>query len=606
MCGIAGIVKYAGVGPQELELIKRMNAIQKHRGPDDEGFFEGPHCILGHRRLSIIDLSAAGRQPFASEDGRYQLVYNGEIYNYIELRVELEKLGWNFKTKTDTEVLLKCYQHYGPQCLAMLNGMFAFCVYDTKIDELFLARDHVGIKPLYYSVINKEFYFASEIKALAAIPALSKSVNAQAVFDYFVFNRTDVHDETFLTEVNRIPKGHYAVFSRHGLKLTPWWMPESFLNQRIEAPLEKIIEELNYLMLSSVSLRLRADVATGSCLSGGVDSSILTGILRRQNWVGEDYPTFTVSFPGTPIDETRFVDSLRQKYKFSNYRVTPTAESVYNNLKEYVFANDDPTTDPSFYAQYELMKLAKANGVVVLQDGQGADEVFAGYQYFHGFYLAGLFKGFQTAAFLQEFLATLGRGQGDRFFLTMAYQMMPDTLRKAAVRRTAPFIEGSFFETHYKSSLISQRFFDAPDLNTSLLRHWQYKLEHLLRMEDRNSMAFSLEARLPYLDYRLMEYVLRLDDSLKIRQGETKYIQRKALGQYTVLEILKRKEKFGFEIPTQEWMGTVRWQKQIEGSAAYCQKKFPEVFTANLSTAKLSAETKWKLVQLSTWHQLFN
>jgi len=197
VCGIAGIYRYNRITQPDIELVSALNDIQRHRGPDDEGLFISNSCVLGHRRLAIIDLSSDGHQPFVSDDGRFQIVYNGEIYNYIELREELKKLGWQFRTKTDTEVLLKAYQQFGEGCLPKFNGMFSFAVYDTENKNLFLARDRVGVKPLYYTIIDSGFYFASEIKALCQIPALQLSLNYQSLFDYIVFNRTDIFDETF-------------------------------------------------------------------------------------------------------------------------------------------------------------------------------------------------------------------------------------------------------------------------------------------------------------------------------------------------------------------------------------------------------------------------
>jgi len=269
MCGIAGLVKSDQTNNDDIDLIKKMNQIQRHRGPDDEGLFFDDMCVLGHRRLAIIDLSANGHQPFSSDDQRYQMVYNGEIYNYIELREELEQTGDRFCTQTDTEVLLKAYQRYGKECLSKFNGMFAFAIYDTKEKSLFLGRDRVGIKPLYYTLQGSVLYFASEIKALAAIPSLKTSANHQAIFDYFVFNRTDIFDETFTDEIKRLPKGHYAVFEKGKLQIEQWWNPEDYLHRNQGEGIEQIRNRVEELLVSSVQLRMRSDVTVGSCLSGG-------------------------------------------------------------------------------------------------------------------------------------------------------------------------------------------------------------------------------------------------------------------------------------------------------------------------------------------------
>ena len=275
MCGLAGIFSSEGVAANCIDWVNRMNKIQEHRGPDDVGVYQDNFCILGHRRLSIIDLSADGHQPFQSDDGRFQLVYNGEIYNYIELRDELKLLGWQFRTKTDTEVLLKAYLQYGEKCLSKFNGMFAFAIYDTATQRVFLARDRVGIKPLYYVIVDSILYFASEIKALLSLPILKPSVNHQSLFDYLVFNRTDIYDETFFSEIKRIPKGCFAHMSRDGLHIRMWWNAEDFLKKPEEAlGLSEITNKISAILRSAVKLRMRSDVPVGSCLSGGLDSAV--------------------------------------------------------------------------------------------------------------------------------------------------------------------------------------------------------------------------------------------------------------------------------------------------------------------------------------------
>ena len=359
MCGIAGVYAPSMVSEMDRESIERMNDIQQHRGPDDEGLYCAERCILGHRRLSIIDLSKDGHEPFASDDGRYYLTYNGEIYNYIELREELRTLGWTFRTRTDKEVLLKAYQQFGVDCLSKFNGIFAFAIYDTKQESIFLVRDHFGIKPLYYTAHNSKYYFASEIKALRSLPDLVMTVNEQAVFDFLVFNRTDVFNETFVHEIKRLPKGHYALIDRDGMILTQWWKPEAFEQHRMNGSIQPTIDKVEELFVSAVRFQMRSDVPVGSCLSGGLDSSILTGIIFDHRHATDDFATFTSSFPDHPIDETRYVDCLNKRYPFTNHRTFPTAQSAFDNFHQFVYTIDDPAADASFYSQYEVMHLAR-------------------------------------------------------------------------------------------------------------------------------------------------------------------------------------------------------------------------------------------------------
>jgi len=604
MCGIAGVFSpTAHICDTDIRVVERMNQVLQHRGPDDEGIYHDQNCVLAHRRLAIIDLSKDGHQPFQSDDGRFQLIYNGEIYNYIELREELKKLGWRFKTKTDTEVLLKAYQQYGENCLSKFNGMFAFAIYDSRRNSIFFARDRFGIKPLYYAILGTKCYFASEIKALRAIPKQNLSINFQAVFDYLVFNRTDIYDETFLNGIKRIPKGHYGIFDCEGLCLAQWWNPMSYVKISRQETMDKITQTIEEILISAVKLRMRSDVPVGSCLSGGLDSSILTGILFTHCDVERNYATFTASFPGYSVDETRYVDSLNNKYSFKNYRTYPNADAAYTELQKFIYIIDEPFAGASSYSQYEVMRLAKAHGVTVLLDGQGGDESFAGYQYFHGFYMNGLLQQRELARLASEFWKVVSRRQDRSAYQTFLFQILPDRTKKRLLLEALPYIEPDFFFAHIDKSRIYNEFFDAPDLNTSLVRHFQYKLEHLLRLEDRNSMAFSLEARVPYLDYRFVEYMLSVPGDLKIRSGETKYLQKRAVGKYTVPEILNRKDKIGFGTPMDDWMSTKFWQNLTIENHGHLISSFPKVFKKNTQLPS-SGTIRWKINQLTTWNKI--
>jgi asparagine synthase (glutamine-hydrolysing) len=604
MCGICGAFDPKGLPSGAPELVARFGRIMRHRGPDDEGLYAGSVCALGHRRLSIIDLSRDGHQPFASADGRFQMVYNGEIFNYIELRRELEGLGRTFRTRTDTEVLLAAYLQWGNACLDRFNGMFAFAVHDTAAKSLFLARDRCGVKPLYYAMKDGVLYFASEIKALLAVPGLSRSVNEQSLFDYWVFNRTDVKDETFLTAVRRLPKGGLAVADASGFHVKTWWDPRRFLNAGRDETPEQVAAAVEELLVSAVALRMRSDVPVGSCLSGGLDSSILVGVLFDRLSARKGYPCFTAAYPGHPVDETAYVDELAGRYPFASLRTYPTGGKALSDLEEFVRANDEPTTGPSFYAQYEVMRLARERGVTVLLDGQGGDEDFAGYQYFHGFNLHGLLRRGRYGRFGLELASALWRRQHVSALQTLAFQVLPDGIRKALLLQASPLVDKGFFDAHLGKSLIYNQFFAVSGLNESLCAHFRFKLEHLLRMEDRNSMAFSLEARVPYLDYRLVEYLLGVPEDMKIRLGETKWIQKKALARYTIPSILARKDKLGFATPAAAWMAEPAWKKLTHESLRYLRDVLPGVFNPG-SGAPADAEAAWKVNQLAVWHKAF-
>jgi asparagine synthase (glutamine-hydrolysing) len=579
-----------------------MNEIQKHRGPDDYGIWNDSHCVLGHRRLSIIDLSSNGHQPFLSDDNRYCLTYNGEIYNYLEIREDLKKRGIPFRTNTDTEVLLKAYLAFGKDCLNRFNGMFAFAIYDSLEHSLFLARDRVGVKPLYYRLFDSGIIFSSEIKALrqAGMNRPSVTVNESALFDYLCFNRTDIEDETFIREIRRLTKGHYALFDRNGFKTVNWWNPEDYVNRGVEIPIETIRAKIRETLVSAVTLRMRSDVPVGSCLSGGLDSSILVGILYNHLNPGRTYKTFTAAFPGYRLDETHYVDALNKRYPFQNFRTYPTADNALNSLESFVFANDEPVSSPTFFSQYEVMRLAHEHGVTVLLDGQGGDENFAGYQYFHGFHFYGLYRNRQWGRLAKELWKCIYRKQTREAFETFAFQLLPGPVKKELLLRTLPHIHRDFFYDNIENSIIYSRFFSAENLNQSIVRHFQYKLEHLLRMEDRNSMAFGIEARVPYLDYRLIEYVLGVPEKMKIMQGENKVLQKQAAGDFSIPEIVNRTDKVGFGTPGEEWMETPAWKKVTSENADYVLSSFPGMFRKSMKL-KNNLYDRWKINQLAVW-----
>lgn len=599
MCGICGIFRPHGVTPADLRRVEAMNHLLRHRGPDDAGIFMDAACVLGHRRLSIIDLSADGHQPFASPDGRYQLVFNGELYNYIELRQELAK-DWTFRTKTDTEVLLAAYLTYGPACLNRFNGMFAFAVHDRVAGTLFLARDRFGVKPLYYTARDGAVSFASEVKALLVDPALSRAMDEQALFEFLVFNRTDIEAETFLAEVSRLPKGCYAVADRDGLRVRRWWSPLDHLDARADDSPETARRTVEDLLVSAVELRMRSDVPVGACVSGGLDSSILIGILYDRLGAGPDFQGFSAVFPGLPLDESAYIDALARRYPFASRRTSPDADDALAAAADLAWIFDGPTTGFSFFAQHEVMRLARASGVVVLLNGQGGDEGFAGYQYLHGYSLAGLWHRGRLGELADEMLRVVTRRQERSALETFAYLVLPEALRTRLLLSASAGVGRDFFWRHIHQSPIQQEFFTADSLNLGLARHFQYKLEHLLRTEDRNSMAFSLETRLPYLDYRLVEYLLGLPGGYKLRRGETKLLQKEALGHYTLPEIVDRKDKIGFAAPGAVWMGNPQWRSLVREAHSLLRDRFPHVFTPDAPNPG-KADHCWKLVQTAGW-----
>lgn len=602
MCGIIGCFSKDGIPESVHRLIEELNTLLIHRGPDDGGIEREDLCSLAHRRLSIIDLSAAGHQPFISDDQRYSMLFNGELYNYIELREDLKGQGVTFKSNSDTEVLLKMFERYGEKCLPKLNGMFAFAVYDRHAKRLFLARDRVGIKPLYYTFVDGIFYFSSETKALCKIPGLDRSLNEQALFDYLCFNRTDVAEETFYRSIKKFEKGHFAYIDAAGFRIQKWWDPFDYLVEDGDLDNQQVLNQIDELMVSAVTLRMRSDVPVGSCLSGGLDSSIILGIIQQQKLAQDNYRTFTVSYPGSAVDESSYINSLQQHYNFVNHKCFPNAKTALDNFEKFTYHMDEPCSSPTFYSQFEVMRLAKEHRTTVLLDGQGGDEVFAGYQYFHGFNFTELLARRQYGKLFAELISCLLRRQEKEAYFTFLFQELPDSIKKPLLYRSLGYVDRDFFNKYVEQSVIFQEFFRSRSLNQSLANHFKYKLEHLLRAEDRNSMAFSIEARVPFLDYRLVEFALSLPGRIKIKSGENKILQKQALGKYTIPEILDRKDKIGFGTPAEAWMKTPEWQARTADSYSYLCAQLPGVFKQGVEL-KYNLFDRWKVNQLAYWHR---
>jgi asparagine synthase (glutamine-hydrolysing) len=605
MCGIAGIINLSGekVNPSEIEIM--LDKI-KHRGPDDEGTFFKDNAGFGHVRLSIIDLSAAGHQPMFSTDERFMIIFNGEIYNYLELRKELESL-YPFKSKTDTEVLLAAYIHWGEDCLHKLNGDFAFVIYDTQTKTVFGARDRFGIKPFYYYLNSEQFVFASEIKAV--LPLLKDvKPNNKSIFEYLAYNRCDQSNETFFDSIFKIPHGHRFTLTNGKLSIKRWYHLEASLNYPTPSTPEAYRKELQ----KSVQLRLRSDVPIGVCLSGGIDSSTLTSILYN-DFNLKELKTFSGVFEkGHWADESKFINAYNGKLKNMHF-VTPTGESFYNEFEQFITSQCEPMPSVSPYAQYKVMQLAKGNVVVTL-DGQGADEMLGGYTYFYGSYFKELLKRFQLASLIKETISYNKKNLSKEGFTFFMYYLLPLSLKKYAGRKKYGSLQTDFYSEHVKNSTISEDLYNPNTMHESFLQHFEYKLEHLLKWDDLNSMSFSIESRVPFLDHNLVETTLSLPNNHIIKDGVTKHILREAVKDILPAEIYNRSDKRGFETPSDEWFRVDPFKGYIAellNSTSFknrgyfdiedCKRKFQKHLDRK---ANLSNEI-WKWINLEVWFRKF-
>ncbi|MFC4872906.1 asparagine synthase (glutamine-hydrolyzing) [Negadavirga shengliensis] len=608
MCGIAGIVRFDGNAPDEGKLRSMMHQI-KHRGPDDEGVFTENEVGLGFVRLSIIDLSADGHQPMVSSDGRYVVVFNGEIFNYVELREELQAEGVSFKTRTDTEVLLNAFIRWGEDCLEHFNGMWAFVIYDREKKSLFASRDRFGIKPFYY-VINENFFaFCSEIPPLNGLLEHAPRPNYQSIFDYLAFNRTDQTEETFFSDIKKLQHGCKLQVKDEKMTISRWYD----LKERVAAAEGfKHPQEFKLLFQSSIALRLRSDVPVGVCLSGGLDSSSIVAILL-DNFDKKDLQTFSAVYgKGEFGDEKEFIDEFHPVLRHMHY-TSPNGETLLHDLKEFVKAHGEPIPSTSPYAQYKVMELAK-NNVVVTLDGQGADEALAGYHYFFGFFFKDLWRQAKIGNLANEIYHYLKRHKSLYGIKSFLFFLLPEKLRTRMRVDEKGYMYKDFVEKYSSTNNIAGNLYGSNSLKNALLDHFENKLEHLLKWEDLNSMHYSLEARVPFLDYRLVEKTLASANDWAIREGITKFILREAMAGILPEKIRMRNDKMGFGTPQDEWFREPKWQqlvKEILTSASFRNRNIidPQIainkYEEHLSGKINIAKEIWKWVHLELWFRIF-
>ncbi len=573
MCGIAGILSTASETIADVHLKKMINAIA-HRGPDGEGIWsnEKQNILLGHRRLSIIDLSENAAQPMHYLN-RYTIVYNGEIYNYIELKEFLKDKGYDFQSQSDTEIILAAYDFWKEDCLRHFDGMFSFAIWDEKEQQLFAARDRFGEKPFYYYEDDRYLIFASEMKALWAT-GVEKSIDEKMLLNYFtlgyVQNAAD-KEQTFFNNIYSLPPSHYFKYTPNSQRLVikKYWQLDKEI--RITITSDEAIEKFNELFTASVKKRLRSDVTVGTSLSGGLDSSSIVSTIQELKTNGAELKTFSAVFPGFEKDESAYINLITGKAGIHNFKTQPTADGLIRDFEKLCYHQEEPFLSSSIYAQFKVFESAKQQQVKVLLDGQGADEILAGYhKYIHWY--------------LQEVLSRHKLG---------ATQKEINALKKNSIPFNWTFKNyfAAFLPMHAAMQLEKNEYHKTihqPDINPEFLklqrgREWEgiHKpvvtklndilyfntiesgLEELLRYADRNSMAHGVEVRLPFLDHKLVEFIFSLPSNLKIHDGWTKWLLRKAMDKKLPGEIVWRKDKVGYEPPQQQWMENKILQEYI-------------------------------------------
>ncbi len=657
MCGICGIAGFDS-NRSYPGFISSMASILRHRGPDDEGYvavstssgtvtplsgndsqvqlpsvkhFSGDADVyLAHRRLAIIDLSPAGHQPMGYDDGHIWVVYNGELYNHQQLRSELEKMGCQFRTRTDTEVLLAAYRQWGEGCLERFDGMWAFVLYDKRRNALFGSRDRFGVKPLYI-MHNKVFFaFASETKAFNGLPEFNRTINDTAVFDYLAFGQERWDDgTTFFKDVQEIPASGTFWFdlANSKFRLSSYYtLPcndnsdwESYNEKKAVEHVENVREHLQRSVLS----HLVSDVPVGSCLSGGIDSSVIVGTVasvldvEAMGQVGARPKTFTACYGDPGIDESAWAKLVAQHSNAEGYRVYPKEREVFQDLEDLVYVQDFPFGSTSIYAQYRVMKLARESGVTVLLDGQGADELFSGYMHCYPPFFTDMLRHGAWKDLSREWSGLVNSPTGRQrvvlgYWLNILKNALPFGLKKKLWERYIPlagYLAPSFRAQQYDRSF--DRYMTSRPDTTSLDRILRSQisgsLQTLLRYEDRNSMRFQIESRTPFADDRqLIEAVFAIPSVYKIHDGRSKWLLREAARPVLPKRVYRRVDKIGFATPEYHWLSTHQdeFKKMILAYAGdFVDKgKIQQSWGELLSCQPTAGVTPlWRLVNMAVW-----
>jgi asparagine synthase (glutamine-hydrolysing) len=566
MCGIAGIL---GKKQNPGLLLSAVRCLQ-HRGPDEEGTWsnEDGTVALGHRRLSIIDLTAAAAQPMIYE-GRYVIIHNGELYNFVEIKKELQQKGYSFHSNSDTEVIVAAYHQWGKDCLEKFDGMFAFAIWDNQARKLFAARDRFGEKPFFFFYDDKELLFASEMKALWKL-GVDKKVNRSMLYNFLTIGYTTnpaEPRETFFENISKLPPASFLFYSpdSHHLEIEKYWDIDVEVKAITE---EEAIEEFDRLFTASISKRLRSDVAIGTSLSGGLDSSAVVAFCDKVATSQYSHKCFTASFTGFEKDETGLAKKIAAQFGLQHYTVGIEETEIVTLMEKVMESQEAPFSSGSPLAQYKVYETARHNGVTVLLDGQGADEVLAGYNKYFNWYWRELYRS-DKRTLAKELDAAEKLGIAERFsFQHKIAALLPEFSAgllqgmKARQAFNHNALNRDFAFSHKRNLYYSMptRF----DLNGILYYNTMINgLEELLQLADRNSMAHATEVRLPYLSHQLVEFLFTLPANLKIRNGWTKWLLRKASEKKLPAEITWRKDKVGFEPPQQKWMENKQVQEAI-------------------------------------------
>jgi len=615
MCGIAGFFNSRLNRNQALDGIEIMLQSIAHRGPDARGTWWHDGLVFGHNRLSIIDLSHEADQPM-----HYQgnvMVFNGEVYNYLEIRRELIQKGYSFTTQSDTEVVMASYLEWGTDCVNHFVGMWAFAMYDVKNNLVFASRDRFGIKPFYYISKDNKFYFSSELKGLKPTPVFSNELNMKQVSRGLQLGWLCYHDETYFNAIAALPAAHnmvirFAGSEIKGVEIIRYWDVNT--GEYSNASFADKTSQFREMFAESIALHMRSDVPVATCLSGGLDSSAIVSEVQRQR-PGTSYKSFSIYYDGDgEVDERPFISEVIGKYPaIEPYYKKPSDEEVKAEFHNALFHADVPATGSSFISQYFLMKLISENGIKVVLDGQGSDEFLGGYMHSYYRLVADMIRsgnianGFATTFEVAENLKLTGKKKYAHFAKSMLSSVSSEQkLYSMEYRSYYPFL------LNEKPAKIPFRLTHTPGTK---LDNFLYNLmsstslPSLLQYEDRNSMAFSIESRVPFLDHRLVEFAFSLRNDDKIKGIETKRILRHSLKDILPEAIVNRKDKKGFVTPGEtKWLrGPLKNLMDINyQNLPFLRKDIVKQIIENHSKGDNSKSVlAWRIATLNYWMQNF-
>lgn len=633
MCGlVASVCPHRGLRSADLT---RMLQNARHRGPDGFGtlFSEGNSWEnretvsawigLGHVRLAIIDLSDASAQPITSKCGRYALIFNGEIYNYLELRTELVGFGRTFTSRGDSEVLLQGLIQWGTGVLPRLRGMFSFVFVDLKDQSVIAARDRYGIKPLYLWREGENFHFASEIKQFSGHPKWKAQLNQKAALEFLLYGVTDYSESTLFKDVEHILPGSVATLTRTSskeLRVTKWWNPQ---RTPFEGSYEDACEKYQHLFRQSLDIHLRSDVPIASCLSGGLDSSAIVGATSR--WFDKNrisHHTFTATSDDRKLDESQYARAVNEFSGSTGHELLPTSERLWKELDQIIWHQDEPFGSTSIFAQWCVFSAMADQGIKVALDGQGADEQLGGYNSFVSLHIVNQIMKWRFISAQHSFknFKNSGRVSTGSILSAMAYTHLPKTLRGVAGRlaKIPSQNSGNWLNPRLIDGVGVQDPFtplgEYPQSVSALSRDMvdRINLPMLLRFEDRNSMAFGIEARVPFVDHELMEFALTLPEEYLLRDGNTKSVLRDSVADCLPITVAQRRDKIGFQTAERSWLASHaneilsefdQLSERADGIMTTSTREFMQIALSGENPNYLSG---WRMFVLLRWMKVFD